>query len=130
LSDNHVGATFVPESSLLPLLPYIGTIPATREDGAPTDVTDAQWAMIVRLVSDDHHLGRPRANQRQTLDGILYVLNHNCAWRKMPRRYGSYVTCWRTLLHWQNNGVWKHIQSILNDTATRQVVSAVDATHA
>jgi len=114
LFDNHFDATMALESSLLPLLPYRETPLPAIEGGAPTDVTDAQWVMVAHLISDEHHLGRPRANQRRTLDGILYVLNHHCAWRKMPRCYGSYVTCWRTLLHWQNTGAWKHIQNILN----------------
>jgi transposase len=36
-------------------------------------------------------VGRPRADDRMVLNGILYVLTSGCRWCK----YGSYKTAWR-----------------------------------
>ena len=32
--------------------------------------------------------GRPRADDRKVLNGILYVLRTGCAWKEMPQKYG------------------------------------------
>ena len=41
--------------------------------------------------------GRPRADDRKTLNGILYVLRTRCRWQDVPGEYGSSSTCWRKL---------------------------------
>jgi hypothetical protein len=75
----------------------------------PTDVSDSQWQRVATLLHATPHTGRPLADPRRVLNGILYVLLHQCAWSKLPKRYGSHITCWRRLLHWQESGVWRHI---------------------
>ncbi|MEM3061509.1 MAG: transposase, partial [Candidatus Bathyarchaeia archaeon] len=42
-------------------------------------------------------VGRPRADDRLTINGILYVLTTGCRWMDMPIRYGSYKTAWKRL---------------------------------
>lgn len=73
------------------------------------DLTDAQWEALRPLLPPQPRRGRPRADDRRTLDGILYVLRTGCRWGDMPRRYGSPVTCWRRLRRWQQEGVWERI---------------------
>ncbi|WP_416182781.1 transposase [Methanosarcina sp.] len=51
-------------------------------------------------------VGRKRINDRQTINGILYVLVTGCQWRDMPKQYGSYGTAWRRLKRWSEEGVW------------------------
>ncbi len=53
--------------------------------------------------------GRPRADTRTTLNGILYVLKTGCAWANMPREYGSPTTCWRRLDEWNQDETWERI---------------------
>lgn len=74
-----------------------------------SDLTDAQWEAIRPLLPPQRGRGRPRADDRRTLNGILYVLRTGCRWEDMPRRYGSPVTCWRRLRRWQREGVWERI---------------------
>lgn len=83
------------------------------------DLTDAQWAVIEPLMPPRKRTGRPRADDRQTLNGILYVLRTGCAWADMPERYGSYVTCWRRLDGWSQDGTWERIW--------RELLSRLDA---
>ena len=52
--------------------------------------------------------GRPRAPNRETLVGIIYVLKSGILWGMLPKGldFGSGVTCWRRLRDWQKAGVW------------------------
>jgi transposase len=53
--------------------------------------------------------GRPRASDRKTFNGILWVLRTGAQWNEMPRRYGSYTTAWRRLKQWEEDGTWEKI---------------------
>lgn len=73
------------------------------------DLSDAQWARLAPLLPPPKRRGRPRADDRQTLNGILYILRTGCRWQDLPRRYGSPVTCWRRLEQWQRDGTWERV---------------------
>lgn len=73
------------------------------------ELTDSQWVVIEPLMPKAKRTGRPRADDRRTINGILYVLKTGCAWEDMPREYGSPVTCWRRLNQWSNDGTWERI---------------------
>jgi transposase len=62
-------------------------------------------------------VGRKRADDRRTINGILYVLETGCKWEDMPRRCGSYVTAWRRLRGWSEQGVWFKVLCAICDTA-------------
>lgn len=72
-------------------------------------LTDAQWAAVRRLLPPPGPRGRPRADDRRTLDGILYVLRNGCRWQDLPRHYGDPVTCWRRFVRWEADGTWERI---------------------
>lgn len=57
--------------------------------------------------------GRPRADDRKTLNSILYVLRTGCRWQDVPKEYGSPATCWRRLEAWGENGTWENIRRSL-----------------
>jgi transposase len=60
------------------------------------ELSDEQWAVLEPLIPQKRaKRGRPRNDNRQTLNGILYVLKTGCAWEDLPREYGSDSTCWR-----------------------------------
>lgn len=74
------------------------------------EITDQQWTVIEKLIPrKKSRKGRPQADPRKTLNGIIHVLKTGCAWADMPRKYGSYTTCWRRLKEWQKAGVWERI---------------------
>ncbi len=75
----------------------------------PTDLTDIQWERIAPLLPAPKATGRPRADDRTTVNGILFVLRNGLRWQDLPERYGSPVTCWRRLAHWDRAGVWEKI---------------------
>lgn len=78
------------------------------------ELTNEQWAVIEPLLPKRRKgRGRPRADDRQTLNGILWVLKTGCAWMDMPRQYGAYATGWRRLAQWEADGTWERIWQAL-----------------
>jgi len=72
-------------------------------------LTDSQWAFIHPHLPPPARTGRPRANDRCTIEGILYILITGCRWRDLPAEYGSPTTVWRRLKLWGDRGVWERI---------------------
>lgn len=85
-----------------------------------TALTDEQWARIQPLLPVARKEGRPRANDRRTLEGILYVLRTGCRWNDLPPEYGSGVTCWRRLTQWEADGTWDRVWKTLVATLDSQ----------
>lgn len=72
-------------------------------------LTEQQWAFIQPLLPAPAHTGRPRADDRQTLEGILYIRITGSRWQDLPREYGAPTTAWRRLKRWGETGVWERI---------------------
>ncbi|MFI5271573.1 MAG: IS5 family transposase [Ktedonobacterales bacterium] len=72
-------------------------------------LTDEQWAFIQPFVPPPARTGRPRADDRRTMEGMLYVLITGCRWPDLPREYGAPTTVWRRLKRWGEAGVWERI---------------------
>lgn len=57
--------------------------------------------------------GRPRADDRATVNGILYVLITGCRWVDLPEKYGDDSTTNRRLRKWEKLGIWKKVMDSL-----------------
>lgn len=53
--------------------------------------------------------GRPPADRRQVMAGILYVLRTGCQWNAAPREFGSGKTLHRYFQRWSRAGVFKRM---------------------
>ena len=73
------------------------------------ELSDKQWEFVSRHLPSPARTGRPRADDRATINGILYVLTTGCRWMDMPKRYGDDSTVHRRLEKWQQNGTWRNI---------------------
>jgi transposase len=52
----------------------------------PSDLTDAEWAVLEPLIPPAKRGGRRRSvNLREVVNGILYVLSTGCQWRALPK---------------------------------------------
>jgi len=81
---------------------------------------DKQWGLIAALLPQHKRRGRPRADDRRTLNGILWVLRSGARWKDLPKRYGSRSTCHRRLRQWQELGVWDQIWLALLSSLDQQ----------
>jgi transposase len=79
------------------------------------ELSDAEWEFIKPYLPEPAPTGRPRADDRKTIDGIRYVATTGCKWVDMPRAYGAPVTAWRRFKNWQEKGVWNKIVRLLRD---------------
>jgi transposase len=71
------------------------------------ELGDEQWELIAPLLPQHKRRGRPRADDRRTMNGILWMLRSGARWRDLPTKYGSRSTCHRRLKEWQDQGVWQ-----------------------
>jgi transposase len=56
-----------------------------RNGRYPSDLTDAEWALVEPLIPPAKRGGRPReVDLRAVLDGIFYVLSTGCQWNAVP----------------------------------------------
>jgi transposase len=69
-------------------------------------LSDRQWEKIQALLPPPRGFGRPRAEDRAVLEGILWVLRSGARWRDLPKKYPSASTCWRRLRDWEEEDVW------------------------
>jgi transposase len=72
-------------------------------------LNDKQWEHIRPLLPPRGGFGRPRADDRAVLEGILWVLRSGARWRDLPREYPSASTCWRRLRDWEQEDIWLNI---------------------
>lgn len=84
------------------------------------DLTDAQWTILRPLLPPQGRIGRPRSNDRQTFNGICYVLRTGCRWSDLPIQYGSPATCHRRLSQWMTDGTWERLWEALLIMLSRQ----------
>lgn len=67
--------------------------------------------------------GRPRADDRDCLRGILYVLREGCRWQKIPSTAlgcPSGSTCWRRFRLWTELGIWSAVHLQLLDLLSQE----------
>lgn len=74
----------------------------------PSDLTDAEWAMIVPLLPPARSGGRSRTTDlREVVNAILYLASSGCQWCMLPKdfhraRPQGYFYEWRNMGPWQS----------------------------
>jgi transposase len=88
------------------------------DDGATPafhPLTDEQWIQIKRIVAPEETRGRgrPRADARTMVNGILYREHTGIAWRELPSAFGS----WQTTARWHRRLIadnsWKEVLQVV-----------------
>lgn len=68
------------------------------------EIDDVKWSRMEPLLPLKAKEGRPRADDRSIINGILYVLITGCRWVDMPSKYGDDSTANRRLGSWEKQG--------------------------
>jgi transposase len=79
-------------------------------------LTDEQWQRIAPHLPahpPSPKGGRPRAADRECLEGILWLLRTGARWQDIPVDLPSGSTCWRRLREWAGDEVLEEVQAVL-----------------
>jgi transposase len=87
------------------------------------ELSDRQWARIAPLFprrARARGVGRPPADHRPIVNGILWVLHTGAPWRDLPERYGPWTTVFGHFNRWRRDGTWVRITTSLLDELDEQ----------
>ncbi len=77
-------------------------------------MTDKQWERLKpHLPPQKPPTGRPNADHRRIVNGIIWIDRTGAPWRDLPERYGSWRTVASRFYRWQKAGIWDRILAAL-----------------
>src|SRR3954469_10843083 len=85
----------------------------------PSDVTDEQWRILVKLLPPAKGRGRKPIDRRRVLNAILYVVRSGCQWRMLPSDFPCWSTVYGIFWKWRRDGVWQGIHDALRERVRR-----------
>ena len=95
-------------------------VPVTRSGRSAATIsgaaglTDDEWDAIQGLLPPQKpHVGRPNADHRTVLGGILWVQRTGASWRQLPGVFGKWSTVYSRYRRWQQDGLWQQIDAAL-----------------
>ena len=84
-------------------------------------LTDEQWSIVEPLIPQKHaRTGRPPAEARRMLDGIMWILRTGAPWRDLPERFGPYQTVYDYYSNWRESGVFDRVLEALQVRLDRE----------
>lgn len=79
----------------------------------PTDVTDAQWALIQPILPKPSKRGRPPIDRRPVLDAIFYMAKGGIQWRLLPHEFPAWQTVYHIFRKWAGDNTLEAINACL-----------------
>jgi transposase len=72
-------------------------------DTAEMEITAAQFTQVEHCLPTQR--GNVSLSNLQVLNAILYVAEHGCKWRGLPKRFGNWHTIYTRMNRWSKAGV-------------------------
>jgi transposase len=95
----------------------------------PSDLTDAEWALVEPMIPPAKRGGRPRdVNVREVLNGIFYVLSTGCQWNALPTDLPPKSTIYDYFDLWDYDGTLERIHHALYIATREQAGRAASPT--
>jgi putative transposase len=98
--------------------------PTPHEAGQtyPSDMTDAEWAIVAPLLAQPATARgvRPTIDRRAVMNAIFYRLRTGCQWRYLPKDFPNWstvATCFRT---WRRDGRLQAVHDVLRRQVREQ----------
>ncbi len=80
------------------------------------ELGDQEWERIAPLlpgkVSD---CGVTAQDNRQFVNGVLWIARSGAPWRDLPERYGRWNSVYQRFNRWAKAGVWERVFTALQD---------------
>ena len=74
------------------------------------ELTDQEWERLEPLLPPEKaERGRPNADHRRIINGILWRERTGAPWRDLPERYGPWSTVYSRFWRWREAGTWDQI---------------------
>lgn len=83
------------------------------------EVSEEQWSLLEPILRPKQRAdgkGRPPADTRSVLNGVLWILGTGAQWRELPKKYPPYQTCHRRFQQWVRSG---RLEKVLRKLAAR-----------
>lgn len=105
-----------------------------RTDGASgmnTDLTDAEWALVVDLFERQGGRGAPPTHPRRVLvNACVYVVRTGCAWRLLPKSFPPWRAVYKAFRGWAHAGTFELMHDRLRQQWRDRIGRAPDPTAA
>jgi len=87
----------------------------------PSDLSDAEWAVLAPLLPSPSRIGRPpKWSRRIMAEAIFYFVRSGCARRMLPRHVPPWPTVHSQLTRWRKDGTLKRMHDRLREHAREQ----------
>ncbi len=97
------------------------------------ELSDGQWERVKDLlpgkVGDPGRSGR---DNRQFVNGVLWVLRSGAHWHDLPERYGKWKTVHTRFSRWAKAGVWERVfEALIKDRVNKYLMldTTLDRAH-
>ncbi len=88
----------------------------------PTDLSDAEWAIISPFIPPAKTGGRHCLHtRREIVNAILYDLRSGGAWRLLPHDLPPWKTVYHYFRIWRKDGIWETVEAALREQERRRV---------
>lgn len=87
-------------------------------------LTPERWEQLRPLLPQQAATGRPAAEHRLIVEGILWIMRTGSAWRDLPERFGPWQTVVSRYQRWRKEGRWARILQVLQRPAVPALSSA------
>jgi putative transposase len=93
--------------------------PSVRRPRYPSDMTDAEWAVLAPLVpagGSGRRGGRPaKHSRRDIVDAIRYLTHNSCVWRALPVDFPPWKTVYDYHARWAADGTVTRLHDALRE---------------
>jgi len=87
----------------------------------PSDLTDAQWAVLQTLLPRPSRRGRPRKTDlREVANALFYHTREGGSWRALPHDFPPWKTVYNYFQAWACDGTWQKILDALRPQVRAQ----------
>ena len=87
------------------------------------ELTNKQWERIKDLLPGKAtDRGVTAADNRQFVNGVLWVLRSGARWSDLPPRYGKHNSVYRRFTRWAKSGVWTRVLNELSQDSDNDYI--------
>ena len=89
------------------------------------ELTKAQWERVKKLLPAGRtgKRGRPRKDDRNMLNGMLWIVRSGAQWRELPEAYGPWQSVYARFAKWRDDGTLEAIFRALSADADMENLS-------